>query len=493
MQMKIRKSFILLFSAVIAVLLLACVFMFTPKTTAHADTEETHDHSTMTEINSYADIEDGELTAGAYVLTNNIDGNISVRGTVTLCLNGHTVTGDGTDTVIYVSNGAMFTLCDCQGTGIIMGGNTELNGGGIYVAGGAFIMTGGTISGNTAGGKGGAVHVGGTFKMSGGVISENTASGGGGVFLYFGTFEMTGSTISGNTADLGGGVYASDGTLKLSGAPNITDNKDKNNADNNVFLYEADRINVTGTFNEGAQIGITVGVVNYDEDDDDEIKELINESVEFATGFKYNGSDKPSKYFIPDNPENCVYVSDKTEGAVTIGTHDFAEELTSDETSHWYECQNGCGKFAYAYSHNYNQEVVNDIYLKSAATCNAKAVYYKSCECGVHGTETFEYGEALGHTLTHHEATAATEEKEGNTEYWSCDKCDKYFSDAAGETEITDKSSVTLPKLTPDTPETPSAPAEDDKSYVWISWLLIPFVIAGGGVTLGILVYKKKL
>ena len=42
--------------------------------------------------------------------------------------------------------------------------------------------------------------------------------------------------------------------------------------------------------------------------------------------------------------------------------------------------------------------VVADKYLKSAATCTNKAVYYKSCEfCFIKGTATFENGEALGH------------------------------------------------------------------------------------------------
>ena len=42
--------------------------------------------------------------------------------------------------------------------------------------------------------------------------------------------------------------------------------------------------------------------------------------------------------------------------------------------------------------------VVADEYLKSAATCTNKAVYYNSCEfCFIKGTATFENGEALGH------------------------------------------------------------------------------------------------
>ena len=42
--------------------------------------------------------------------------------------------------------------------------------------------------------------------------------------------------------------------------------------------------------------------------------------------------------------------------------------------------------------------VVADEYLKSAATCTNKAVYYESCEfCFIKGTATFENGEALDH------------------------------------------------------------------------------------------------
>ena len=48
-------------------------------------------------------------------------------------------------------------------------------------------------------------------------------------------------------------------------------------------------------------------------------------------------------------------------------------------------------------AHSFTEKVAEQ-YLKSAATCTAKAVYYKSCTfCGEKGTETFETGNALGH------------------------------------------------------------------------------------------------
>ena len=46
--------------------------------------------------------------------------------------------------------------------------------------------------------------------------------------------------------------------------------------------------------------------------------------------------------------------------------------------------------------------------------------------------------------LIHHERTEATAEANGNIEYWECSVCHKYFSDANGQTEITDKDSVVL-------------------------------------------------
>ena len=49
------------------------------------------------------------------------------------------------------------------------------------------------------------------------------------------------------------------------------------------------------------------------------------------------------------------------------------------------------------HTHVYDQQVVNDTFKASDATCEDKAEYYYSCSCGEKGTETFENGEALGH------------------------------------------------------------------------------------------------
>ena len=77
---------------------------------------------------------------------------------------------------------------------------------------------------------------------------------------------------------------------------------------------------------------------------------------------------------------------------------------SSDGGYHWHECTaDGCPvtdnsqKEGYA-AHTYDQQVVSDTYLASAANCTDPAKYYYSCVCGAKGTETFENGDALGHS-----------------------------------------------------------------------------------------------
>ncbi len=57
-----------------------------------------------------------------------------------------------------------------------------------------------------------------------------------------------------------------------------------------------------------------------------------------------------------------------------------------------------------AHGHDFTLESINQKYLLSNATCETKAVYYKSCSvCGTVSDETFEYGNALGHEFNLYE------------------------------------------------------------------------------------------
>ncbi|MFR5832610.1 MAG: InlB B-repeat-containing protein [Acutalibacteraceae bacterium] len=202
-----------------------------------------HDHNDRTWTELTAD--GGTLESGNYYLAGDVtlttDITIADNATVTLCLNGYTLTGTVTNAVITFNEGVDFTLEDCSadasapaGRGVITGGigfldeYTIRRGGGVYVSGNStFTMNGGTISGNTATTGGGVgVDNDGTFIMTGGTISGNSAyDSGGGVYVVNGdTFTMTGGTISDNTAKtFGGGVDVESGTFTMTGGT-ISDN-----------------------------------------------------------------------------------------------------------------------------------------------------------------------------------------------------------------------------------------------------------------------------
>ena len=153
-----------------------------------------------------------------------------------------------------------------------------------------------------------------------------------------------------------------------------------------------------------------------------------------------------------------------------------------------------------AHTHTFDQEIIKDAALKTAADCTHDAVYYKSCSCGAISTDdadTFTaINSALGHAwpeegswskdadkhwyecsrchlkkdeaahdygdddicdictydnsvphthnLTLVDENPATCTTPGNKAYYTCDGCDKWFEDATGSVEITDKTSVIL-------------------------------------------------
>ncbi len=56
-----------------------------------------------------------------------------------------------------------------------------------------------------------------------------------------------------------------------------------------------------------------------------------------------------------------------------------------------------CGENEPPHTHVYDQQVINETFKASDATCEDKAEYYFSCSCGEKGTATFKHGEKLGH------------------------------------------------------------------------------------------------
>ena len=154
----------------------------------------------------------------------------------------------------------------------------------------------------------------------------------------------------------------------------------------------------------------------------------------------------------PADGEQRIVVTDKAgntaEMTVTVNDgHTFGDWTSNGDGTHTRKCTvDGC----------------NGIETKDCsggkATCTENAV----CEvCGK------DYGELdpKNHTdLKHIPAKAATEDSEGNIEYWHCKVCGKYYADAEATKEITDADTVTkkLPPKTADT--TPVKDASDTKA-----------------------------
>lgn len=137
---------------------------------------------------------------------------------LTIDLNGHTLTAAANSQAFRIQGGAL-TIEDSIGTGVIQGSGTVTgNGGAIWMSSSdsnnALTLTGGTIRSFTATDGGGVYVDGGSFEMSGGTISAcNATNAGGGVYVSSGSFKMSGGSIEDCTAHEGAGVkvYASNG------------------------------------------------------------------------------------------------------------------------------------------------------------------------------------------------------------------------------------------------------------------------------------------
>lgn len=147
-----------------------------------------------------------------------------------ITVNGGYITGARSSAVANYGTFTMAggTLCGNGTAGIYANSITTLAGGtitgnhehGVYIYGANAVlkMTGGSITGNNIFINGGGVYVdSGKFIMAGGSITGNTISGstnGGGVYVENGTCIIAGGTVSGNTAGSGNGnnIYSKKST-----------------------------------------------------------------------------------------------------------------------------------------------------------------------------------------------------------------------------------------------------------------------------------------
>ena len=181
-------------------------------------------------------------------------------------------------------------------------------------------------------------------------------------------------------------------------------------------------------------------------------------------GFTLSPADGEQKIIVTDKAGNTA------EMTVTVnGGHTFGEWTSNGDGTHSRKCTvDGC------------KGVETMACSGGKATCTEKAV----CEyCG----KAYGKPDLNNHTdLKHIDAKAATEDTEGNIEYWYCGGCDKYYSDKDGINEIKKADTVTA-KL-PGNPKSPRTGNASDLA-LWISLLLV----SGGvtGVTAGLRKKKK--
>ena len=234
--------------------------------------------------------------------------------------------------------------------------------------------------------------------------------------------------------------------------------------------------------------GTTSGTYN-------EVKAMeYNTSADAVTGWKdcSDGSTEvaPGTYYVRYK-ESRNYLASDVSAALTVKAHTHSG---GNATCQKKAVCDGCGQeYGELGNHNFT-ETVGGMYLKSAATCQSPAVYYKSClVCDKKSSETFEYGDIdaanhkhteirdakpateqekgytgdtwctdcnkkiatgseiamLEHKLTLVEAKDATVTEQGNIKYYYCENCGKYFADVAGTKEIS-LSETVIQKLPPE-------------------------------------------
>lgn len=173
---------------------------------------------------------------GNYYLTKDITVNsttvLAENKSITICLNGHTITqGKEGARILNVNKNDTVHICDC--TAVVRGDGTyeagaicnghagDAEAGAIRVNGGSLHLHDGILRNNSTNTFGGALYVtgGGTFVMNGGLIRDNESKDRGGAIFNNANVTINGGEIVNNTASTaGGGIYVHyNGTLDVDG------------------------------------------------------------------------------------------------------------------------------------------------------------------------------------------------------------------------------------------------------------------------------------
>ena len=374
----------------------------------------------------------------------------------TITINGGKVTASGgsgagigggygsSGGTIIISGGDVTATSTSEGAGI--GGGMRSSGGEITISGGSVTAIGNSGAGIGGGGGGD----GGTIVIRGEATHVDASSTSGAGIGGGDSTDVSGA--GGNITIEGGTVIATGGqsSAGIGGAGGLIGGGWDHSAGNGgTITITGGTVTATGGSNApdiGGGNG-TTGIAPTDKIEIDPGADVKNDSGGEPNYGPAHGEDTSkwetdeNQHWHPCGISGCPDTSHQSKKEA----HSFGDWVT-DKYDHWKECEI-CKRKTDETSHTYNQETVKPEALKSAADCVNPATYYKSCECGKVSTndnETFPYGSALTHNMTHHEAVDPTCTQTGNKEYWSCSRCNKNFSDSGGTTEIND---VTLDRV----------------------------------------------
>ena len=376
--------------------------------------------------------------------------------TLYLCLNGKEYAKPSdvsTQRKFIVAGGGHLILCDCVGTGSINCGKSDGGGGCVYLNSSTMDMYGGKFTGSSAALGGAIAVVNSTLNLYGGEISGNTASEkGGAVYVESGTVNISGKPVvkdntvssqpnniylpTGKAVSITGSM--ADGaevgiTTESTAYPVVFSNAWK--TDYSEYFF-ADSANAHVEYNDDKQLQLAAGA-------------QVMHTHDWATGWSSNSTHHwhectAEGCTITDNSQKDGYAEHSgtdDNNCTTAVTCECGYEIKAakaehnwsvwshNTTTHTHSCQNeGCGTtetkdctggtatctaqavcevcggaYGELAAHSFTEETAAEQYLKSAATCTKKAVYYKSCSvCGLSskGTTdeaTFTSGNILGH------------------------------------------------------------------------------------------------
>ena len=278
-------------------------------------------------------------TAGTYYLANDITLSSSwtvPSGDVTLCLNGHSINLNGKYINVFYSTN--FKLYDCSdvyhyytidetGKAYIGSGDKYFKGGYIYGATSeralyigenssytkAVELNGGTFIGNSSG----AVYIKGqknSLSVSCNIIGNTTktastnkegsaiyANDHRGVHIYSATIKYNTSYAENGCAVYNANSSFSASKISVTTKPIITENKDLNGNDSNVYIGTGtyQKLFITSALNNGSKVGLYTP---------SNITTTIDTVLTSGYG-SYMSSYDPNKYFTSDNEDGVILYS----------------------------------------------------------------------------------------------------------------------------------------------------------------------------------------